>query len=692
MKQSVLALVLVLLLFPPCAAAEPHLAYVGEQANTTLAVEQQIELWIEASDLWQLSAKAATGLKFFDLDGQAVTEGLLTLGRGSRWDAYILEVSFDLELLGEGRHELDLELELQGAQGILGLPLAQETWILPLNNWEVEVQRGLETYTLSSGQWFLLEPKDRVLHAGQEVMLLGEKIEAAALQVRGGDPDFWWDPSPLHLSAAEYGIVSLKLRGPSPGGKVILCTNNYLHIGSSWTLNGQPVQAATDPDGSLTVELPPLAAGVHTLSGAVQALLPAFERQGEIWAQWQGRKAYRTVYIERGWFDQGRVQVIQADTSSPLLLPDGRMQRVGGGGEIAVERSGLDVVIPLDSPAQPIWTGLPLAESVVWKIEAPEGEEPDFIMPVLIWDQGFSWRLVTRSGQWFLDTSAAGQKFLLEGALGLLSLERGSQGEINARLAAGPQGQSDGPWTWREETDFRYGSYKQRDWTWTIAIPRSFGRPPALSVEYSGKRVGFQIAPREIALRFSNSAWAWGVRFKSRTLWAEIRQPKLRLEMRPGRVELACKAREQGDLRLTLEPESVEVNYRSQPWEAYYKFAQGKPEGGIRYKHPAAHGQVLSVTLGALQVKNGLLLGELAAELGYELSTWCTLYLEGGLAATFSLEKELTHVDFRYGGGVIVRPLPQLAAAAGWNNKEKWHFKAGVVLPFSGRKKSTDFE
>ena len=685
MRRLIFVLLLLLVLVRPCLSAGPNIEYMAEEIAGPAVLQLPLELWIEASGQWQLTGQAADGLAFLDQDGSALGEGILLSGRGPIQETHMLVVYFDLELLGEGSHELHLQLVLQGAQGVLALPLHQDTWLLPLNNHGVQVQRDSETYCLASGEWFLTRQGDRVFQDGRELRIFGAGVEAAGAMAERSDPDFRWGTVPFSLAAGDRSTVTLRFNGPSLGEEMVLNTNSNMLLSEFWTINGQPLEAVEGTKGGLIVRLPPLPPGEHELAGSVQALLPVSGGQGEIRAIWRGREIFRTVDIERSWFDHGGTQSIRVKTTSPLLLPNGRVQRVGGEGSVAVEKGRLNAVIPLENPAEPIWTGLPLGESVLWNPQPLEDAAADWFLPVLIWDRGLHWRLVTKSGPWFTDCSPERQRFFLEGTHGTLTIENSSAGPISASFAAGQKGQSEGPWHWREEADLRYGSYRQGNWLWTVAIPRKSGLQPFLTAAYSGEKLGLHITPEDIAFRISNPAWAWGAAVKSGTLWVEKLQPGIQLEMSSGRLELRY-GQDAMNLRLKLEPGELEVEYRDRPWEAYLRLKEGRPEAGVRFRQGFAQGQIRSVAAGALQIKNGLLLWEAAGEIGYELAPWCTAYLEGSLAVSNSWRERVSTVDFLYGGGVVFKPLPQLVAAAGWNNKEDWHFKAGVVLPLVGRK------
>jgi hypothetical protein len=93
-----------------------------------------------------------------------------------------------------------------------------------------------------------------------------------------------------------------------------------------------------------------------------------------------------------------------------------------------------------------------------------------------------------------------------------------------------------------------------------------------------------------------------------------------------------------------------------------------------------------------MQAKNNLLLAETQGQLGYILGPTCTVYVEGIINASLHWQEGYSQTNLRYGGGLILRPSPQVINVLGWDSEQHWHVKIGLALPLVGRKSSTEFE
>ncbi len=696
MKQGAVVLCVLLLWVGPCLAEGPQIRHsIGEM--TPPVVRQGVDLWIDATGPWSLWGQGTTGISFLDHGGHIVGQGQLAYGAGPGQSPLSWEIHFDLQELRVGRQTLQMQLVLEGAQGILGLPLSGDTWILPLNNHRVRVERrDKEAFFPASGQWFLLQPGDRVFSGGQEVFFTAmqpEHVGVRAKEVHGG---LWWSNDLPNLETGEWGLFALHLQGPSPAGSLVLNSSPYLRLGADWSLFGQVLDCSAGSAHQLTIHIPELPAGLHTLTGSVQALLPPVGGRGDLAALWQGQGAFRQVAIGRTWFDHGGLEKIQVNASTSLILPDGQRQHMSGHGVISIKDDHLNAVIPRGDPGKPLWTGLPLSESVVWtpNVHPEDNLQPDFFMPVLLWDQGFTWRLLSSSGPWFLDLAPEQQLLLIQGEHGFARLEI-VPGEKKAIISSTWQDStgSEG-WQWGENVRSRTGIYSQDRWRFTIDIPREAKLRPSLSVQYRSENFGVGISQHDLALRFSSTTWAWGARLNPPTIWLESNESFVRYGLNPQRLQISYPIcdRGQGKLEWNL-GQNIQVGLRAEPWEAYLNMRRtGQSEGGLRYKQASSRGRFLSLVKAGLQLKNRLIMLEAGGELGYVIAPWCTLYLEGGLGANILHQGSLAGLDLRYGGGVIVKPLPQVVIVGGWNSTEEWYLKAGVVVPFVGRKTQEDFE
>lgn len=696
MKQGAIVLLLILFCIAPCLGEGPQIRHsIGE--HTPPIVRQSVDLWIDATGLWSLRGQVPPGLCFLDQNGHITSEGQLASGNGPGQSSHLLEVHFDLDMLGTGLHSLPMQLVLEGAQGILGLSLASDTWILPLNNDQVRVKRGGgDILAIASGQWLLLELGDRVFSREQEVFFGERATEVKGVSAKGVQSDLWWGGVPLSLEAGDWGDVELHLQGPSRAGNLILHANPYLRLGESWSLSGQILACAGGSADPLIVHLPALPAGVHTLTGSVQALLPPEGGGGELQAIWEGREIFRQVTISRNWFEYGGLQKIKVDASTTLILPSGQTQSIDGKSTVTVRANGLNVVVPWQDPRQPIWTGLPLAESGSWSLAGPifGGALPDFFLPILLWDQGLSWRLLTRAGSWFADLSPEQQSFMIQGKSGSTRLEIFPTEERALLSSTWQHSTSTKGWQWWENVNSRTGTYSQGKWRFTIAIPRDSGENPSLALQYRSEKVGVRIAPQDVALRFSSATWAWGGRLNPRAFWFESLRNNARCEINSQGFQVHHPFGDRGEVKLQWKKgQNMQMDLRADPWEAYLNIGRsGLSEGGLRYKQASAKGPLLSVIKAGIQLKNQLFLFEVSGELGYVWRPWCTLYLEGGLGGSIVLRESSAQLDLSVGGGVIVKPLPQIVMAAGWNDREKWYVRAGVVVPFVSRKIEGNFE
>ncbi|HKM42720.1 MAG TPA: hypothetical protein VJZ70_01865 [Limnochordia bacterium] len=696
MKRYILALLVTLLSSRFCFGEGPNIRYTTNEMDMSVALKQPFDLWVESDGPWYLLAQTEAGLKFCDRAGQVVQRGQIAAGVGPEEDSHMLEVYFDLPLLGVGNHRLDMQVTLEGAQGILGLPLATERWILPLNSDQVEVYReGQDPVKIASGEWFLLYTSDRVFYGEKEVLHDGAEVESAGVHPNLSQTGLWWDNTSIRLDTGEWETVMLTICGPNQGGELVLGSNANCHLGDIWVLEGRILECVKKPGGSLALSIPALGPGVHQLTGSVQALLPLPGGEGEIWALWQDRMAQRALQIDRGWFDYDGLQTIPVDTSSPLVMPSGSIHHSQGYSEVTVQDGALDVIIPLDNPSEPIWTGLPLLESTVWSPDAPTEIDPgalDFFLPIFLWDEDFSWRLLASSGPWFLDATAERQHFSIMGKAGTMRADRSPDGYRATFSSRWPSTQGEGSWQWWQTSNLHQGTYNQGKWLWTLDIPREQDQLPSLAARYSDKKFGIYMAPHDLSLRISLENWSWGTHLEPLSLWLETENPPLRLEVGRRRARLDYKPQDQRQLKLEWDTKGLQLDLLAEPWEAYLSLALDGPRGGVRYRQAYSQGSWLAVTKGGLQMKNRLLLAEMKGQLGYVLGHTCTVYMEGILNASFHLQEGRGQMNFRYGGGLIARPLPQLVTLVGWDSEQQWHLKIGVALPFVGRNSSADFE
>ncbi len=696
MKRYVLGLLVTLFCSCLCFGAGPHIPYTAADAAIPAALQQPMELWIEADGPWYLFAECVEGLTFCDHDGQIVQNGQIAKGVGSEQSSHVLEVYFDVAFLAVGSHRLDMQVILEGAQGVLGLRLATGRWILPLNSDQVKVEKeGTELLALPSGEWFLLEATDRVFYGNKEMTKPVTEVTSARAKLGEAQTKLWWDSALSHFDLGEWASVKLIVSGPSQGGELLLRSHGNLHLGCTWLLAGQLLECAKGAEDSVILSMPALGPGIYELSGFVQALLPLPAGQGEISAFWQDRSAQLALEIDRSWFDHEGTQTVHVNTTSPLALPGGRIHLSQGYSEVTVQAGGLDAIVPLDNPAEPIWTGLPLLESIVWAPQAPAGGETgpkDFVLPVFLWDDGLSWRLVASSGPWFLDASADRQRFTVQGRFGSISADLTAAEQRATISSTWPVPQGAGGWHWRQTATVRRGTYNQGKWFWTITIPREPDQLPSASAQYRAEKFGIRLTREDLSLRFSSERWSWGARLNPRILWLESSKPRMRLQLGEGKATLDYRPDDHREVKLNWDKKGLQLDFLADPWQAYLSVGPDGPGAGLRYKQASSQGRWLSVTKATMQLNNNLLLTEAQGQLGYVLGPICTVYVEGIINASLHWQEGYSQTNFRYGGGLILRPSPQVVTALGWDSERHWHVKIGLALPFVGRKSSLEFE
>lgn len=692
MHRSVLALLITLLYSALCLGKGPVIGCTIEDLAGSATFTQSLDLWIETDGPWYLWAETEDCLRFSNEEGQFVPVGQLASGVGPGESSHHFDYCFDVSLLEIGPTKIDMQVSLEGAQGVLGLPVSTQYWILPLDSDQVRVLREEDGYLgVSASEWFLLSEGDRVFYGVKEILKKSAKVESAQVHAQKTQIDLWWDSNPRRLEPGAWGTVRLILCGPSPGGELILGANSNLHLGDIWVLGGKSLDTVPVEDG-VVLSLPALGPGKHELKGSVQALLPLPGGGGEIWAWWQGRKAWRMLEIDRSWFDHDGLQTIPVNTTSPFVLPNGAIRHQHGKGEVTVQDGVLDVLIPLDHPKEPIWTGLPLLESTTWSPKGKEVRPSDFFLPIFLWDDGFSWRLLAKSGPWFLDATGERQIFSVQGKSRSVEVSLDREGKTFRVSSNPPTSLAKGSWRWQETSLYRKGTYHQGRWLWSLEVPRAQGELPTLAARYSGERFSLETDFQDLSLRCATETWSWGARLKPGILWLDLQEPPLRLVVERGRVKLDYRPQERRQLKLEWDAERLRFDLVAEPWEAYFTAHHKDSTYGVRYRRAGAKGPWLAATKAGVELKNHTFLAETQNQLGYVLGSSCTLYVEGTANASFNSQEGRRQTNFRYGAGLIAHPLPQVVALVGWDNEQQWHLKFGVALPFVGRKSFIHFE
>jgi hypothetical protein len=136
-------------------------------------------------------------------------------------------------------------------------------------------------------------------------------------------------------------------------------------------------------------------------------------------------------------------------------------------------------------------------------------------------------------------------------------------------------------------------------------------------------------------------------------VWLEQKERLFRLELDPERVKARFRLGEKGRLGVTIDPTQIHLELQHLPWEGYAKSSSSG--------------------------------WELGQTLGYQLTSWCTLYAE----AVFRLSPE---PRCRTDLGLVLMPLPQTVVAAGIDSEKGLHWKAGIVLPLVSRESLEECE
>ena len=657
-----------------------------DSLESSLLVRQRFEFWAESSTQpfgeWQLSFRAPSGLGFQEGSGLVGQANLL--GSGSGFREFSLDLCFDLRYCSGGVQCFPVQVVLEGAQGILGLPLQDRYWILPLNTGGTTVERGAEIISLLSGQWFLVELEDRIFLKQQRVHL-GQRAISLAMPASAHSTEMWWEQvSPLE--AGERSRVSLNLRGPLPSGRLLLRAQSLLYLLDDWVLEPGGIRLPTSYQGdALVLELPNLGEEVYKLSGSLQALLPVEASKATVNAHYAHLQATLELPIIRTWFDFEQVQIIQMANSPqranqiPLVLPDGSLRSVAEGGKFAVKTEGLDLLIPLTQPQNPFWIGTPLVESEFWTLEPTDWRDGphEFFLPILKWDGELNWRLVTKSGPWFFDADAKRQ--ILRGKIGSVQL-LGREGKLKIwreedSLLRG------GQWWWFQNDQTRRGTWQAGNWSYTLELPRQEGHP-SMGITYVDENWRWQLATGDLTLSYRDPNFAWGLRWSTRSLWLEFLSRQLRVEVKPNLLSFAYRPKGGPSYELQIDPaKSWQVHIQEQRWEAYLQ-ADG---WRARLKSPQAKGSWRFLTLVSGQRKNGLILAELEQRVGYVLSPQCTIYLAGSFQGSAFSDRSTQTLHFNYGIGLVYTPLPQLITELSWHKTQGWQWRSGVVVPFVGR-------
>lgn len=654
-----------------CIGERPVISHAFQSFEQTAAFTQRFDLWVDGPDRWQLSFICPAGLT---LDYQ-VWEG-----KGGGYESQVAEFEVNLGTLGIGRHCLEMEILMEGAQAVLGLPCAGEYWILPLNRPNVQiVKKEGQHIELTSEEWVLVE-------SGMEVFFNGTRLEQKESKTASGfaGPNkaggaLRWVTQGLSLEAGEEREVILVLTGPFPAGELALFSGVDLALGNRWSLGNQLLTTKESQSNQTAIlSLPALGPGDHRLRGFVRALLPAAANESFLRASLLGQEAVLALSIQRGWFDLSHVHFIEFEpensvTTQPFLLPDGTLRYLGPNGRITVQSESLAAVIPLADPGHPLWVGVPLTESQIM-LPQSGADTSQFILPVLVWDQDLSWRLIAKRDDWLVDLSAHHRQVL--GKIGPLLL-KATDGRVSLAHNLNYYGQANG-WRWWEGPCGTGGAWRGESWSCTLEIPRKPHQGPYYSLQYEKEGVLARISRDDAVLSLKNGKLNCGVRWKTKGMWVQALSGVWRLDLSPSGIKFQVADGSLLNWSLQASPGQRWVFRLNSDRGEIYARGQGRQGGewGVRFRMPAAAGARHALTTVAAQIKNRTPLFEIAHREGCRFSPRLALYVRGSVRGAGG------DVRFNCGAGLVYTPVPQLTSNLDWDREQGWRFRAGVVIPF----------
>lgn len=642
-------------------------------------IQLPFDLWIEASESWNLT--------FTGSQTWFPAEGLLARipGFGDFSGKETLSVLLDGGLLGGGRHELEVGIELKGAQGILGLSQSKDYWVMPLNTKVASLKRKDGTISsLPNYQWSVVGEDDDILLADKPVVFKEKEEIVAGLTLGGSSAsrkNLNFRPAEISLEAGKEGEVALILPGPQPPGELIFKAPSYLLLSSFWSLEGRQLELEHCPERDMWfLSLPPLEQTMNVLQGKLQATLPT-AKHVELAAYYGTEKAVLPVFLQKGWFGQDFLTSLEiteegeARAGIPFLLPDGTIRSTDRRGRLIFTSQTFGPILRVNDPRELIWMG-PYT-GVRKEIKKTDGPLPNYLVPVFTWNGNFSWRLIGKLEDMFIDTE--GSSDIIRGRVG--SFQLAGRADM-LQLSLAPYEFSKQGWYWSEDHHKRLISWQEKGWGLELGLPKREFEKPYFAFRFLQKGWNIRVSTEDVALSYDAERWRMGGSLNKRLLWVKLKKAGLRLEMDRKEAKLIYRSSRYGKWQLSYKKEqSLYLRGKQGPWEIFLAKENRGWQGGIRLNTVYFCDPWQIALKGAYRVGSNLVLAELGYTLGLNVSDLWSLYLKNTFQYTTSLAAGNKTQDYHYELGVVFRPSSYGMAQIGWAKGEGLVWKLGVALP-----------
>lgn len=679
MRQVFWVLVLMGISILPALAEGLEITTILKQ-DKHLVVEQIFDLLIQSMDVWDLELTLQDGYSFIDEKQQAQGTSLVWSGIGFEQAQRSLAVEIETVDWSKSNYQFSVEFVLKGARGVLGVPLPEEYWVLPLNSDDVVlVNSAGEARPLLANTWHRVDAEERVLFGQMELKRFNQEQELKHLTVNTKVPRVSWQPSVLSGDVGQLLPLTLTIEGPSMAGLLLLTPGEFVELKTDWFLNGDLLPSEWDQEGNLLLTLPQLTAGTYKLEGTLQTELPFRATTTKVQASYEKQVAELEVNLARSWFDFDEKQKIQLQSREELtlLLPRGKIQSIQGQTELLVPTSGLNVLLPLENPRQPIWIGTAWSESKIHGLNNIVVQ--NFCVPILIWDQGFDWRLITKIGSWLLDFGSDFQT--INGNIGNAEL-RLQKGKLSLVHQTPVQVLED-EWYWRETDRIRQGIWSKGAWAFNLELPKEHGEKADFTVGYKGEHWKAYLSPRELSFNYKQETWGVGASLAKEVIWLQTCGDRLTFSLYPQQFNVDYQGIGDWQASLCL---GSDKNWHVQLQAKQFELYANNKAGGLRFKQSFQKDHWLALYQFGLEHKNQKTFSAYKQRLGYTIQPWCTIYLEGDLLVTWPPKRNQLIGQVNFGCGLVLTPKPQLIASVHWDQRAGWDFKAGIVIPFVKQK------